>query len=192
MAKCFILPSKIIFKKIAIMKKVNSFILAVLAITIAFTACTEGTNESVIISDSAAVATMAGAADANQEKLEANKKIASDFVQALLGDKDSTAIDKYIADDIKEHNPLLQDGKQWLKDALMPFLSIPNAEKTKVNIDMMAAEGDMVWLLIKDVAPNDKVFARVTIFKILDGKIVEAWKVSEAVPSKSANDNTMF
>src|SRR6478736_2162049 len=158
------------------MKKLNSFMLAVLAITIAFTACTGSTTESTAGSDSAA-STMASTTDANQDKLEANKKIATDFVQALLGDKDSTAIDKYIADDIKQHNPLLKDGKEWLKNTLRPFLANPKIEKTKVNIEMTSAEGDMVWLLIKDVAPNGKVFARVSIFRIENGKIAEAWKV---------------
>jgi len=174
------------------MKKTNSFILAVLAITIAFTACTESTTtESAAGSDSAA-STMVSTTDANQDKLEANKKLAADFAQALLGDKDSTSIDKYVADDIKQHNPLLQDGKEWLKNALRPFLANPNIEKTKINIEMMSAEGDMVWLLIKDVAPNGKVFARVSILRIENGKVAEAWKVSEAVPSKSVNENSMF
>jgi predicted SnoaL-like aldol condensation-catalyzing enzyme len=110
----------------------------------------------------------------------------------LYGDKDSTAIDKYIADDIKQHNPLLKDGKEWLKDALRPFLENPNIQKTKIEIPQVAADGDMVWLLAKDVAPNGKVFARVNIFRVDNGKIVEAWKVSEPVPDKSENTNTMF
>ena len=50
----------------------------------------------------------------------------------------------------------------------------------------------MVWLLVKDVAPNGKVFARVNIFRVENGKIAEAWKVSEPVPAKSENNNTMF
>ena len=173
------------------MKKLNSSILAVLAITIAFTACTSSTttNDPAVIGDTAVAV---NANDANKEKLDANKKIASDFVQSLLGDKDSNAIDKYIAINIKEHNPALQDGKEWLKNTLRPFLQNPNIEKTKVDISMIAAEDDMVWLFIKDVAPNGKVFARVSIFRIEDGKIAEAWKVAEAVPVKSENANSMF
>ena len=176
------------------MKTSNFFISAALAITIVFTACSGSTNnESAAGSDSAATATTTtNTNDANQEKLEANKKIAMDFIQALAGDKDSTAIDKYVADDIKQHNPMLKDGKEWAKNALRPFLENPNVEKTKVDIEMTAAEGDMVWLLIRDVAPNKKEFARVTIFRIENGKIAEAWKVSEPVPAKSANTNTMF
>ena len=75
---------------------------------------------------------------------------------------------------------------------LSPFLSNPNIEKTKIEIPHIAADGDMVWLLVKDVAPNGKVFARVNIFRVENGKIAEAWKVSEPVPAKSENKNSMF
>jgi len=165
------------------------------AFTVAmFTACTSSTsdNASAETKDTAAATTEMNTNDGNQAQLEANKKLVTDFYQSLYGDKDSTAIDKYIADDIKQHNPILKDGKQWLKDALRPFLENPNIQKTKIEIPHMAADGDMVWLLAKDVAPNGKVFARVNIFRVENGKIAEAWKVSEEVPKKSENTNSMF
>ena len=55
------------------------------------------------------------------------------------------------ADDIKEHNPALKDGKEWLKNSLRPFLENPNIQKTKVDIAHIAADGDMVWLLVKGI-----------------------------------------
>jgi len=126
------------------------------------------------------------------QKLEANKKLVTTFYQALMGDKDSTAIDKYVDDNIKQHNPMFQDGKEWLKSTLRPFLENPNIQKTKVDIVHIAADGDMVWLHVRDVAPNGKVYARVGIYKVANGKIVEAWKVAEAVPAKSAMENSPF
>jgi len=161
--------------------KLYTLIFAVCAVTIAFTACKSSKS-----------ATAANPSETQQAKLEANKKLVAEFYQSLFGDKDSTAIDKYAADNIKEHNPSLQDGKEWLKNALRPFLENPNIEKTKIEIPHVAADGDMVWLLAKDVAPNGKVFARVNIFRVENGKIAEAWKVSEEVPKKSENTNTMF
>ena len=71
-------------------------------------------------------------------------------------------------------------------------LSNPNIQKTKADIKQMAADGDMVWLLLRDVAPNGKEFARVNIFRVENGKIAEVWKVDEPVPAKSENKNTMF
>lgn len=166
-----------------------------LAVTVVFTACTGSTSgkESKETTDTATAA-MSPANNTNdeQQKLEANKKLVTDFYQSLYGDKDSTAIDKYVADNIIEHNPMLQDGKEWLKNSLRPFLANPHIEKTKVDIKQTAAEGDKVWLLVRDVAPNGKEFARVNIFRVENGKIAEAWKVSEPVPAKSENKNTMF
>ena len=172
------------------MKPIHSLISSAIAVSVLFMACSGGTSTSA--STDTTAATTINANDENQQKLEENKKLVTDFYQSLFGDKDSTAIDKYVADNIIQHNPALQDGKEWLKNSLRPFLENPNIEKTKIEIPHMAAEGDMVWLLAKDVAPNGKVFARVNIFRIENGKIAEAWKVSEPVPAKSDNKNGMF
>jgi predicted SnoaL-like aldol condensation-catalyzing enzyme len=178
------------------MKTPHSLFLAALSVTIVFIACNSGTSSSTSAASTDTTSTTATAAantnNDNMQKEEDNKKLALEFYQSLYGDKDSNAIDKYIADDIKQHNPELKDGKQWLKDALRPFLQNPNIQKTKIEIPQIAADGDMVWLLVKDVAPNGKVFARVNIFRIANGKVAEAWKVSEPVPDKSENTNTMF
>lgn len=169
---------------------------AALLFSIVFAACSndasEKTGAETTDTTSTAAAGNANSSDANQEKLEANKKLVSDFLQSLYGDKDSAAIDKYVADDIKSHNPLLQDGKPWLKNVLRPFLENPNIQKTKVDIKQMAAEGDKVWVLIREVAPNGQVFARAEIFRIENGKIAENWLVTQAEPKKPANSNTMF
>jgi len=175
------------------MKPFRSLISSALAVTIVFAACTSNTSDtSKENNDTTATANTTSPANDDKQKLEDNKKLVTDFYQALYGDKDSTAIDKYVADDIKEHNPALQDGKEWLKNSLRPFLANPHIEKTKMDIKHIAADGDMVWLLVRDVAPNGKEFARVNIFRVENGKIAEAWKVDEPVPAKSENKNGMF
>jgi predicted SnoaL-like aldol condensation-catalyzing enzyme len=180
------------------MKKMKSFqpISVALILTIVFVACSGGSSDKEAAGSTdtamAAPASTMSSADANQEKLEANKKLVTDFIQTLYGDKDSAAIDKYIADNIKEHNPILQDGKEWLKNAVRPFLTNPNIEKSKVEIKQIAAEGDMVWVLRREVAPNGKVFARAEIYRIENDKIAENWLITETEPKTSANKNTMF
>ena len=175
------------------MKPFHPLISATLLLTIAFTACNNDASDKATIGNTDTAVTTAGNTDdANQEKLESNKKFVTEFYQSLYGDKDSNAIDKYVADDVIVHNPLAKDGKEWLKKATSPFFSNPNIEKVKIDIKHIAADGDMVWLFVKDVAPNGKVFARINIFRVENGKIAEAWKVSEPVPAKSENSNTMF
>ena len=174
----------------------RQFKFAVSASLILITILTACSNDASDKGTTATNDTLAGnsvdAADVSQQKLEENKKIVTDFIQSLYGDKDSTAIDKYIADNVKQHNPLLEDGKQWLKNGLRPYLQNPNIQKMKVDIRQIAAEGDKVWTLIREVAPNGNVFARAEIFRIENGKIAELWLVTQAEPKTSANKNTMF
>ena len=177
------------------MKQFQSLISAALAATVLFTACTSDASDketTATTNTTPATTTEVSAADANQQKEEANKKLVSDFCQSLFGDKDSTAIDKYVADNIIQHSPLLHDGKQGLKDELRPYLSNPNITKTKVDIKHIAADDDKVWVMVRDVAPNGKVFARIDIFKVENGKITEHWAVEQAEPKESDNKNTMF
>jgi predicted SnoaL-like aldol condensation-catalyzing enzyme len=177
------------------MKQFHTLISAALATTILFAACTSGASdkETTATTEVAPTTTTStNAADENQQKLEANKKLVSEFYQSFFGDKDSTSIDKYIGDNIIQHSPLLHDGKQALKDEMRPYYSNPHITKTKVDIKHIAAEGDKVWLMVRDVAPNGKVFARVDIFKVENGKITEHWSVEQAVPKESDNKNTMF
>ena len=147
------------------MKPIQYLISGTMALTIAIIGCT-GTSSDTTATENSDTATSAitSADDANQQKLEENKKFVTEFYQALYGDKDSTAIDKYVADNVIQHNPIIKDGKEWLKDALRPFLENPNIQKGKVDIKQIAADGDKVWLLVRDVTPNGKVFARVNIF----------------------------
>ena len=175
------------------MKQSQPLISAALAVTIVFTACSSGTSDKeTTATTETAPTTVTNTADANQQKLEDNKKLVSDFLQSFFGDKDSTAIDKYLADNIIQHSPLLHDTKQGFKEDTRPYYSRPNLPKTKVDIKQIAAEGDKVWTMVRDVAPNGKVFARMDIFKVENGKITEHWSVEQAEPKESDNKNTMF
>ena len=174
------------------MKQFQSLISAALAATILFASCASDASKETTATTEVAPTTTTNAADENQQKLEANKKLVSDFFQSFFGDKDSTAIDKYLADNIIQHSPLLHDTKEGFKEDLRPYYSRPDLPKTKVDIRHIAAEGDKVWTMVRDVAPNGKVFARVDIFKVENGKITEHWSVEQAEPKESDNKNTMF
>ena len=176
------------------MKQFQSLVSAALAVTIVFTACTSGASdkETTTTDTAPSTGTTVSTADANQQKLDENKKLVSDFLQSFFGDKDSTAIDKYLADNIIQHSPLLHDTKEGFKQDTRPYFSRPDLPKTKVDIKHIAAEGDKVWLMVRDVAPNGKVFARIDIFKVENGKITEHWSVEQAEPKESDNKYTMF
>jgi predicted SnoaL-like aldol condensation-catalyzing enzyme len=165
------------------MKPFQPLISTALVFATLFTSCTPAADKgSTGNTDTAATASV-NTDDSKEQTLEANKKLVSDFYQSFYGDKDTTVIDKYIADDIKQHNPLLKDGKDFFKLAAR-VLSSGTLEKTKIDIKQVAADGDLVWLFIRDVAPNKKVFARVDICRVQNGKITENWKISEPVAEK--------
>ena len=165
------------------MKPFQPLISTALVFTIAFASCTPAANKEPTGNSDTTAAVTVNADDSKEQKLEANKKLVTDFYQSLYGDKDSTAVDKYVADNIKQHNPLLQDGKEWFKKAVRVLLTA-SLNKTKIDIKQVAADGDFVWLFVKDVAPNKKVFARVEIFRVENGKITENWKIAEPVAEK--------
>jgi len=175
------------------MKSFKIMLCTTLVASVVFTACSNNTSEAPTVQkNDTAVALTSSPAEVAQQKLDANKKLVKDFYQELWGDKDTAAVDKYVADNMKQHNPLLKDGKDWLKMALKAALTAKSIEKTTVKFEQVAADGDLVWLFIKDVAPNGKVFARVEIFRVENGKITENWMVTEPVPAKSANNNGYF
>lgn len=96
-----------------------------------------------------------------------------------------------IADDYKQHNPSVPDGKKPFVDYFRGFFK-ENPE-SKMRIVRCAITGDIVWLHVHATTnAKDKGVAVVDMFRVKDGKIVEHWDVIQNVPDKSANSNTMF
>jgi len=123
--------------------------------------------------------------DRNGEE-ERNKRIVLRFYQELFGDKDLTAIDRYIsAAEYIQHNPTVADGSVAFKTAATTWFQ--GASKVKVDIRRVAADGDLVWVHVKD--GNQAI---VDIFRLSCGKIVEHWDVIQNIPSSAANTHPMF
>ena len=132
------------------MKSFLSLISVSMVLSITTIACSGAASDKEAKGNTETTSATAGdTADVNQKKYEANKKLVSEFYQAFFGDKDTMAVDKYIADNIIQHNPLFKDGKAYLMDMARTFWGNPNVTKTKVDIKHIAADGDMVWLMGK-------------------------------------------
>ena len=122
--------------------------------------------------------------------LNYNKKLVTDFYQKIFGDHDFTHIDHYLLPTYIQHNPNVADGSEAFEKAVKVWLQ--NEPKTKIDIQHIAAEGDLVFLHVKDVLPDGKLQSVIDIFRIENKKIAEHWDVHETVPEKSANAHPMF
>jgi predicted SnoaL-like aldol condensation-catalyzing enzyme len=122
--------------------------------------------------------------------IQDNKKTVLDFYQKMFGDKDISAVDQYIAPEYIQHNPNVADGSEAFKKAAVKWFE--GKPKTKIDVQHIAAEGDLVFLHIKNTRPDGGLKSTIDIFRLKDGKIVEHWDVHQDVPEHSANNHPMF
>lgn len=121
---------------------------------------------------------------------EANRKLVVEFYDRFFNKHDIAAA-SVLADDYRQHNPQVPDGKKPLISFFSGFFK-DNAQ-SKAEIVRSAADGDLVWLHVHATnGADDRGQAIVDIFRVKDGKIVEHWDVIQAVPNEAANKNTMF
>ena len=126
----------------------------------------------------------------NLKQEEANKKMVVVFYQKLFGDLDLSVIDQYIVPDYIQHNPDATDGREALKKVLAEWFK--TRKKGKIDIQHLGADGDFVYLHLKNKLPDGRLESNIDIFRIKNNKIVEHWDVAQKVPLKSMNPHPMF
>jgi len=116
--------------------------------------------------------------------LETNKKVVFDFYRLVFEPRNADLAEIYIAEDMIEHNPRMQNGRAELvkliqslpkpaSDEVVPALKNPPV--------LITAEGDLVTYVFKQVVadPKDKskTYERFSFdtFRVKGGKIVEHW-----------------
>lgn len=122
---------------------------------------------------------------------EANKQTVVAFYEAGLNRKDFDAASQYFGPYYRQHNPNAADGIEGFRK-FIAYLKEKTPNSRSV-IKRVFADGDYVILHVhKTIGAEDRGTAIVDIFRLENGKIVEHWDVSQAVPDNSANSNTMF
>lgn len=125
------------------------------------------------------------------KKLTYNKNLVLHFYQHVFGDKQTDHLSDYLLPSYIQHNPHVADGLVAFQTAAKGWFA-KDSTKTKIDVQHIAAEGNLVFLHIKKPLDNNHFQSVVDIFRIEKGRIAEHWDVHENVPEKSANPHPMF
>ncbi|MDI6425045.1 nuclear transport factor 2 family protein [Cronobacter dublinensis] len=121
---------------------------------------------------------------------EANRQRVITFYDRFFNQHD-TAAAVVVADDYRQHNPEVPDGKAPFVNYFSGFFR--DNPQSRAKVIRSAADGDLVWLQVHSTnGSHDRGQAVLDIFRVKDGKIVEHWDIIQDVPEKAANANTMF
>ncbi len=121
---------------------------------------------------------------------EKNKEIVKTFYDLIINQKDFEAAKPYIGKRYRQHNPLVKDYPEGLRE-FIEFLR-DNFPEARSEIKRVIAEDDFVVLHVHSIRNKDLERAIIEIFRLEDGKIEEHWDVIQQIPETSANPNGMF
>lgn len=125
------------------------------------------------------------------ERLEQNKRMVAEFYDLIINKKDYESAKKYMGPRYKQHNPLVKDWPDGLRE-FIEFLKT-NAPEAHSEIIQSFADGDYVILHVHSLRqPNTRGRAIIEIFRLENGLIDEHWDVIQEIPETSANPNGMF
>ncbi len=122
--------------------------------------------------------------------LETNKKNVVEFYDLIINNKDFESARRFMGDRYKQHNPLVKDGPEGLRE-FITFLKT-NYPEARSEIKQVFADGNYVILHVHSVRSPQVQRAIIEIFRLENGKIDEHWDVIQDIPATSANPNSMF
>ncbi|BAP45775.1 pyruvate kinase [Pseudomonas sp. StFLB209] len=136
-------------------------------------------------------ATSHAATPRNLAAEEANRTLVLDFYERFFNKHDVAGAAQLVADNYKQHNPEVPDGKAPFVEFFAGFFK--ENPQSRARVVRSATDGDLVYLHVHSTnGAKDPGQAVVDIFRVANGKLVEHWDVIQNVPQQAANTNTMF
>ena len=122
--------------------------------------------------------------------IEENKALVKSAIGEVFNQRNISAADKYIAEDLINNNPLAGHGRETLKQYFdnVYFTAFPDSQTT---IEQLLGENDKVLVFLKWTGThegeffgkqptNEEVSMRTAhIFRIEDGMIAEQWEIAD-------------
>ena len=112
-----------------------------------------------------------------------NKKLVADFVDAVIVKRRFDLANFYIADELKQHDPAIENGAE-------PFV---NHLKKYDRFELHRTIGEHNFVLTQGRAAKGCLsFVCYNIYRLHKGKIVEHWMVKQRIPEQMAHSNGMI
>jgi predicted SnoaL-like aldol condensation-catalyzing enzyme len=126
--------------------------------------------------------------------VEENRALVESAIEEVFNQRNVSAADKYIAEDLINHNPLAGQGREPLKQysGNEYFTAFPDSQTT---IEQILGENDRVLVFLNWMgthegeffgkqSTNKEVSMRTAhIFRIEDGMIAEQWEIADRLDS---------
>ncbi|MGI9318675.1 MAG: nuclear transport factor 2 family protein [bacterium] len=128
------------------------------------------------------------------DRTESNRELVRSFVEGVLISDQLDKLEQYIdAERYTEHNPRLGDGMPALRSALTKSPSNGDVSIQYETVHRLLAEGNFV-LSVSEGSLNEVHSSFYDLFRVADGKVVEHWDTTEAIPPRTEwkNDNGKF
>jgi predicted SnoaL-like aldol condensation-catalyzing enzyme len=123
---------------------------------------------------------------------EDNRKIVLDFYDVMVNRKDFDAASAYLGDHYIQHEAHAPDGVEGLRRFLTKMSE--RVQQGRIDVRRVFVDGDDDVILHAHVVPTpgERGSARVAIFRVGGGKVVEHWSVTEPIPAETASSNGVF
>jgi predicted SnoaL-like aldol condensation-catalyzing enzyme len=123
-------------------------------------------------------------------------QIIEDCNRLIMDNRAMEAVEKYVAEDFVEHNPIVRGGNRegFIEHLVQSGFTNPDNPKMEMVVDRVIEEGNMVVTHVHvQVAPDAPILVFMDIYRVEDGKRVEHWDVMQPVPEQSVNGRvTMY
>ena len=128
------------------------------------------------------------------DKTEMNRELVRSFVEEVLINGQFEKLEQYIdAEGYTEHNPHMSDGVPALRSTLTEAASNGKRMIQYNRMHRILAEGNFS-LCVSEGFRNRVHSSFYDLFRVTDGKLVEHWDTTEAIPPRTEwkNDNGKF